>query len=218
MNPTDSQAFLIKICGLKNEADTTAAVAAGASAIGFNFYPKSLRFLTPAAARPLGALVPPQVAKVGVFVNPTAAEILRTLDAVALDVLQLHGSLPEFDSLPAGIRLWRATQVTAEFRLADLSTAFDAHLLDSPTPLFGGSGQSFDWRRARGAPVRVILAGGLRPSNVAQAIETAGPWGVDAASGLESEPGRKDPEKMKVFVEVARSAFLARANPESVSK
>jgi len=228
MNNIDPQGFVIKICGLTTEQDTAAAISAGPSAIGLNFYPKSPRFLTLDQARALASLIPPEIARVGVFVNATAGELTRVLESVSLDVLQLHGTLPDLDSLPNTFRLWRATPVTPDFRFSELSATFEAHLLDSPSPQFGGSGQSFDWRRARGpAGVRVILAGGLNPSNVALAIQTAAPRGVDASSGLEFAPGRKDPEKMKAFVEAARAAFLAlharaaaatTATPEPISK
>lgn len=201
--------FIVKICGLTSARDTTQAVQAGASAIGFNFYPKSSRFLGLEQAQALASLVPPPVAKVGIFVDATAEQLLETLDRVPLDVLQLHGSLP--DSLPLGVPIWRALPVGAQFRISALEPEFEAYLLDSPTPQYGGSGKTFDWTRARGAAVPVVLAGGLNPLNVAHAIETAEPWGVDACSSLESSPGRKDPEKVKAFVEAARQAFLSLA-------
>jgi phosphoribosylanthranilate isomerase len=200
---------MVKICGLTNARDTTHAVQAGASAIGFNFYPKSSRFLGLDQAQNLASLVPSPVAKVGIFVDATAEQLLETLDRVPLDVLQLHGSLP--DSLPLGVRIWRAQPVTPQFRVSALDPEFDAYLLDSPTPQYGGSGKSFDWTRARGSAVPVVLAGGLNALNVVRAIETAEPWGVDACSSLESSPGRKDPEKVKAFVEAARQAFLSLA-------
>jgi phosphoribosylanthranilate isomerase len=197
--------FIVKICGLTAARDTTHAVWAGASAIGFNFYPESSRFLGLDQAQILASLVPPSIAKVGIFVDATSEQLLETLDRVPLDVLQLHGSVP--DSLPLGIRIWRALPVTPRFRVSALGSEFEAYLLDSPTPQYGGSGQTFDWARARGANVPIVLAGGLNALNVAHAIETAEPWGVDACSSLESSPGRKDPEKVEAFVAAARKAF-----------
>ncbi len=142
MNEHVPQEFVVKICGVRTPHATASAVAAGASAIGFNFYPKSLRFLDLPSAKAIAACVPTPVAKVGVFVNPALADIERVLDSVPLDVLQLHGTLPALDSLPAALRLWRASPVGPDFTLSDLDPAFEAHLLDAPSPQFGGSGQS----------------------------------------------------------------------------
>jgi phosphoribosylanthranilate isomerase len=210
-----AQLFIVKVCGLTSACDTTHAVRAGASAIGFNFYPESSRFLGLDQAQILASLVPPTVAKVGIFVDATAEQLLKTLDRVPLDLLQLHGSIPDSlrhilpEVLPQGVRIWRALPVTPQFRVSALGSEFEAFLLDSPTPQYGGSGQTFDWARARGANVPIVLAGGLNALNVAHAIETAEPWGVDACSSLESSPGRKDPEKVEAFVAAARKAFLS---------
>jgi phosphoribosylanthranilate isomerase len=205
------QLFVVKVCGLTSARDTIHAVQAGASAIGFNFYPESSRFLVLDQAQILASLVPPPVAKVGIFVDATSEQLLETLDRVPLDVLQLHGSVPDSLThvLPQGVRIWRGLPVTAQFRVSALGSEFEAYLLDSPTPQYGGSGQTFDWARARGANVPIVLAGGLNALNVAHAIETAEPWGVDACSSLESSPGRKDPEKVEAFVAAARKAFLS---------
>lgn len=212
MNSITSKQFVVKVCGLTSARDTTHAVQAGASAIGFNFYPKSSRFLDLGQARILASLVPPPVAKVGIFVDATIEQLLEAVDRVPLDVLQLHGAVDFLlNSLPEGIRVWRALPVTPQFRVSALGPEFEAYFLDSPTPRHGGSGQTFDWTRARSATAPIVLAGGLNPSNVALAIETAEPWGVDACSGLESSPGHKDPEKVEAFVEAARRAFLSLA-------
>jgi phosphoribosylanthranilate isomerase len=210
LNSLNYKQFIVKICGLTTARDTVHAVQSGASAIGFNFYPKSKRFLSLDQARTLSSFVPPTIAKVGIFVDATLNHLLETLDHIPLDVLQLHGAVP--NSLPAGVRIWRALPVTPQFQVSDLGPEFETYLLDSPTPRHGGSGQAFDWSRARSATVPVVLAGGLNPLNVARAIEVAEPWGVDACSGLESSPGHKDPEKVKVFVEVARKAFSSLAH------
>jgi phosphoribosylanthranilate isomerase len=144
-------------------------------------------------------------------VDASKEQLLETLDHVPLDVLQLHGSLPDSlqHHLPKGVRVWRALPVTQDFRTSALGSGFEAYLLDSPTTQWGGTGQVFDWARVRGATVPVVLAGGLNPSNVARAIESVKPWGVDACSGLESSPGHKDTEKVKAFVEIARKTFLS---------
>lgn len=205
------QQFIVKVCGLTSARDTSHAVRAGASAIGFNFYPESSRFLGLDQAQILASLVPPSIAKVGIFVDATSEQLLETLDRVPLDVLQLHGSVPDSLAhvLPEGVRIWRALPVTPQFRVSALGSECEAYLLDSPTPEYGGSGQTFDWARARCATVPIVLAGGLNALNVARAVEIAEPWGVDACSSLESSPGRKDPEKVEAFVAAARQAFLS---------
>jgi phosphoribosylanthranilate isomerase len=213
LNSINAKQFLVKICGLTSAGDTLHAVHAGASAIGFNFYPKSSRFLGLDQAQLLASLVPPPIAKVGILVDATREQLLEILDHVPLDALQLHGSVPESlrHALPEGVRIWRALPVTPQFHVSALGSEFDAYFLDSPTPRYGGSGQTFDWTRARGAAAPIVLAGGLNPLNVARAIETAEPWAVDACSGLESSPGHKDQQKVAAFVEAARSAFLSLA-------
>lgn len=196
--------MIVKVCGITNREDARAAVEAGAGALGFNFYPKSPRYITPAAAAAISAAVPAGVLKVGVFVNePLAPEIVAEAN---LDIAQLHGDEGAAD-VPAGLRVWKAIRVNEQFRIEDVeSFPAEAFLLDTPTELFGGSGHTFDWSRARGASRPILLAGGLDAENVGTAIRIAQPWGVDACSRLESSPGKKDHSRMARFIAAALAA------------
>ena len=207
MMAIDTQ-FVIKICGIANAQDARDAVQAGANALGFNFYQQSPRFVTVAAAQTIAAGLPDTILRVGVFVNETAETITKIASLIPLDVVQLHGRLP--DPLP-GLRIWRAISVDENFtpdRLSGIEA--DAFLLDAPTSRFGGSGRSFDWSRAAGLKRRILLAGGLDGSNVERGIAAVNPWGVDACSRIESSPGKKDAQKVRAFVAAARKAFEAR--------
>jgi phosphoribosylanthranilate isomerase len=195
--------FLVKVCGITSEYDLETSLEAGANAIGFNFYPKSPRFLSAERARQIVRSVRGDYLKVGVFVNPTEEELMETASLAPLDVLQLHGEPPQ----PAGaVRVWRSAQPGVDRETLDPHV--EAWLLDTPTPQYGGSGQPFDWSLAAGFPRRAIIAGGLDSSNVASAIRVARPWGVDACSRLESAPGKKDPARIQLFVAAALAAFL----------
>ncbi|MGA2182526.1 MAG: phosphoribosylanthranilate isomerase [Bryobacteraceae bacterium] len=192
--------MMVKVCGITCGEDALAAAEAGASALGFNFYAASPRYLTPAAAAAIAAQLPPRVLKVGVFVNEAPASIATIARAVKLDVVQLHGG-----EAPAGFRYWRACRVNNEAVL-DLESAAGAEaiLLDTAVPgMHGGTGRSFAWQVARIEGWRVIVAGGLDASNVRAAIRAARPWGVDACSRIESTPGRKDHTKMTDFIQAA---------------
>jgi phosphoribosylanthranilate isomerase len=206
MESADKTNVIIKVCGITTDLDAAIAVAAGATALGFNFYPQSPRYVSVDQAREIAQGLPPGVLKVGVFVNASLEELTRVRSAVPLDVLQLHGALP--DPSPK-FRLWRSVAVDKHFNISDLTDSYEAYLLDSPTKAFGGSGRTFNWSLTGnpGGTVRLIVAGGLDESNVVAAIEAVRPWGVDACSRLESQPGRKDPVKVKAFVEAARAAF-----------
>ena len=200
--------MVLKICGITNAEDAAAAVAGGATAIGFNFWPRSPRYVAPEQAAEIGC--PPGVRRVGVFVNETPARIREIASLVRLDVAQLHGDESPA-SYPAGMLVWKAARVTAgfDFSAYDDSPA-EALVLDGPAgELYGGSGQPFDWGLAATIRKRIILAGGLDASNVAQAIATAHPWGVDACSRIESAPGKKDHSKMNEFLNAARAALRA---------
>ena len=186
--------FIIKICGITNEEDARVAVDAGANALGFNFYTQSPRYVTPERASEIAKNVQGTFLKVGVFVNSVG----KLADEIALDVLQLHGNCPNYPHR----RVWRA--IRAGERPDDPEV--EAYLMDTPAESFGGSGKTFDWKLAGDSPFRVIVAGGLDATNVAEAIRTAQPWGVDACSRLESSPGRKDPQRVRDFVAAALSA------------
>ena len=205
MSNSASLPFLIKVCGITCEEDAAAAVEAGVNALGFNFYRQSPRYITLGAARRIARGVPPGILRVGVFVNPSEEEVAGFAGEVPLDVVQLHGpSVPKRFSWSCAT--WRAV---AAKRGAVCDCAADAYLLDNVSPAHGGSGETFDWEVAAGFGENVIVAGGLDASNVRLAIETARPWGVDACSRLELSPGRKDPRRVREFVEAATLAFAS---------
>jgi phosphoribosylanthranilate isomerase len=144
-----------------------------------------------------------------VFVNPTEEELLAISSRVPLDVVQLHGTHGPA-KLNDSCRVWRSGPAT--MAREGLDPNVEAWLLDTPSPLHGGSGQSFDWSSALDFPGRAIIAGGLDGNNVEAAIRTANPWGVDACSRLESSPGQKDLKRIKRFVEAALAAFSSQPN------
>ena len=191
--------MMVKICGITNREDALAAVEAGASAIGFNFYRDSPRYISPTGASMIAAKIPPTVWKVGIFVNETPETIARIALDAALDVAQLYGT-----SEARGIRVWRAVRANESLLSHVNDETAEAVLLDTPSDdLHGGTGTSFDWSRAKGLPKHIIIAGGLDASNVRRAIEQAQPWGVDACSRLEKSPGLKDHDKVREFVKAA---------------
>lgn len=183
--------MMIKVCGITRREDALVAAEAGASAIGFIFYPKSPRYITPQRAAVLGEGL--DLWKVGIFVDESPVTVEAVMRAAALDVAQIYGG-----SVPPGTRVWRAFRVTESWSWAGEAEAI---LLDGEK-----NGVSFDWSLARGAAGKVIVAGGLDANNVAVAIRIAEPWGVDASSKLESAPGIKDHDKVRAFVKAAREA------------
>ena len=194
--------MMVKICGITNRGDALAAIEAGASALGFNFYPESPRFIAPELAADLGAGLP--TIKVGIFVNESPASVSRTMQIAGIDIAQVYG-----DAEYKGLRTWRACRVkSGDFTLPDDNNS-EAYLLDGfSADAYGGSGKTFAWSIARKLPKKIILAGGLDASNVREAIEQARPWGVDACSRIEKSPGRKDHEKMKRFIAAAQANNL----------
>jgi phosphoribosylanthranilate isomerase len=214
--------MIIKVCGTTNAADAQAAIDAGATAIGFNFYPHSPRYITPERA---AAIATPGVRRVGVFVNEAPARIAEIARIAALDTAQLHGDESPAD-YPEHLTVWKAARVTPAFKLSAFTRLpVEALLLDGPaatpaseTPipgsrgaaaLYGGSGRTFDWSLAAVSGHRIILAGGLDGHNVARAIAIAHPWGVDSCSRIESVPGIKDHQKMNRYIQAARAALAA---------
>ena len=196
--------MIVKVCGITNAQDAAAAIGAGANAIGFNFYPRSPRYIAPEVA----AQIPTAGARrVGVFVNEDPSRIAEIVRIAALDTAQLHGEEASTD-YPEGVAIWKAARVTATLDFAPyIHTSIEALLLDGPAgELYGGAGRSFDWSLARAATIRIVLAGGLDATNVAQAIAIAHPWGVDACSRIESAPGKKDHPKMLAFIQAALQA------------
>lgn len=196
-----------KICGITRLDDALAAARLGVDALGFNFWPGSKRFVTPAAAREIIRRLPPLVTPVGVFVNQPEAEIVAIAAETGIQVLQLHGDEPP--ELCARLPLPVIKSVPAD-RAADLERlrAYDvqAFLVDTPTTGHGGSGRTFDWSLAAGVAsvAPVLLAGGLTPENVADAVRAVRPWAVDVASGVELSPGVKCADRMSRFLSAAR--------------
>jgi phosphoribosylanthranilate isomerase len=194
-----SNQFIVKICGITTREDGQAAIDAGANALGFNFYPKSPRFISLETAVEIIHQLHGDFLRVGVFVNATDHELLAA--ASFLDITQIHGS---------GNALFPTWRAVAAGTIPPPEPAVEAWLLDTATPAFGGSGKTFDWSLAAGFPYRAIIAGGLDAANVGEAIRIADPWGVDSCSRLESSPGRKDHFRVAAFIENAREAFNAR--------
>jgi phosphoribosylanthranilate isomerase len=187
--------MMVKICGITNCEDALAAVDAGASAIGFNFYRESPRYISHTGAAMIAEKVPANVWKVGVFVNESPETIAKTVIEAGLDVAQLHGS-----SDARGVRIWRAMSPLDPVALAMFGDV-EAVLIDSPADtVSGGSGNTWDWKQAPHLEQKVIIAGGLDADNVRLAIEQAQPWGVDACSRIEKSPGMKDHQKMRRFL------------------
>ena len=197
--------MILKVCGITNQPDADAAIAAGATAIGFNFYSKSPRYLAPEAA---ARIATPGALRVGVFVDAPPARIEVIARLAALDVAQLHGDESPAQ-YPAGLAVWKAARVSAGFDFSQWEGCpAEALLLDGPAAhLYGGAGVSFDWNLARRAGRRIIVAGGLDASNVALAISLARPWGVDSCSRIETAPGKKDHMKMTGFLHAAKAAL-----------
>jgi phosphoribosylanthranilate isomerase len=185
---------MVKVCGITRRQDAEAALEAGASAIGFVFVTRSPRCVTPERAAELGRGL--DIWKVGVFENESAASVEAVMRAAHLDIAQIDGG-----DVPNVPRIWRAFRGAPSKSDAPSSEGLEAILLDGPA-----NGITFDWKEARGAGTKVIVAGGLDASNVAEAIRIAQPWGVDASSRLESAPGIKDPEKIRQFVKAALKA------------
>ncbi len=201
MSATLAPAFTIKVCGITNVHDGQVALNSGANALGFNFYRQSSRYITSASAAAMVKKLEGDYLRVGVFVNATASELENAGAEANLDILQLHGSMP--DTLPLGYRIWQAIAAGSE---PQPHPRVESYLVDTPSAHFGGSGRTYDWRLATYLSARIILAGGLHAGNVAEAIATARPSGVDACSCLESAPGRKDPQLTYAFIKAALAA------------
>ena len=199
--------MIVKICGITNVEDARAAIACGANALGFNFYPRSIRYIGIGDAARIAEEIPPGILRVGVFVNETAARVADLMRRIKLQVAQLHGDETP-DQYPEGVRVWKAVRVDADFTWeAWAANPAEAMLMDGAAAGgYGGSGQTFDWQRVAGAPRQIILAGGLDETNVAEAIRVVKPWGVDTCSRIERAPGRKDHSKMAAFVKAALEA------------
>jgi phosphoribosylanthranilate isomerase len=198
---------LVKICGITSAKDARIACDLGAHALGFNFYEKSPRAIAPAAAWEILCKLPPFVAAVGIFVNWKPAAVAALAQSLHLAAAQLHGdeNPRDVNSCAKHLSVIKAFRVNNDFTLKTLVPfrAASAFLFDAAaaTGQFGGTGRSTDWSVARRAANshRIILAGGLTPDNVAEAIRAVRPYAVDVASGVEARPGKKDPAKLRDF-------------------
>lgn len=199
----------VKICGVTTVADARDAVAAGADFVGLNFHPASPRFLTVDAAREIAAAVP-SVRIVGVFVDRPAEAVRRIVAAVGLHLVQLHGGETPADCEGMGVPVIKALRPRSAAELTALAAPFATEyiLVDSYVPgSSGGTGVSIDPGIIAGVDRRrLFVAGGLKPGTVAAVVQRVRPFAVDVASGVESEPGRKDREKVVEFIRCAKSA------------
>jgi phosphoribosylanthranilate isomerase len=215
--------FRVKICGITTSEDARAIVAAGADAVGLNFFPRSPRYLAPENATNVAAALPKGVVRVGLFVNAPAERIHETANRLSLDLIQLHGDEP-----PEFLDELRGRAVMRAFRLGEEGLAPILRYLESCRELgclpklvlidsfrkgqYGGTGATADWGTAKRYPTEpwhppLVLAGGLTAENVAAAIRAVRPTAVDTASGVETAPGKKDGEMVRQFVEAANETF-----------
>jgi phosphoribosylanthranilate isomerase len=211
----------IKICGITREQDLLAAVDAGADAIGFVFYPKSPRFVTPEQLRVLARAMPPFVSGVALFVNPTVAQVHQVVDAAPISLLQFHGdeTAAECAAIAATVKrpFVRAYRVKPDTTAADLleseaqyraaSPWFTGLLLDTWVDAYGGAGKVFDWSLIpKELAPRVVLSGGLSVHNVTGAVAQVRPFAVDISSGVEASKGIKDARLIAAFIDAVRAA------------
>ncbi|MFL6205292.1 MAG: phosphoribosylanthranilate isomerase [Acidimicrobiales bacterium] len=200
--------MFVKVCGITSEEDALLAVAMGADAVGFNFVPSSPRFLAVSRAADIAKRLPPEILTVGIFRDEARERVVELTNQAGLRAAQLHGHESDADSR------WVRERVAVLIKAfpggdPDLARApsfgADIVMIDSASP---GSGQVFDWSLAEGAPsgLRILLAGGLTPDNVAEAIDRVRPWGVDVATGVESAPGVKDATLVRRFISAAKEA------------
>ncbi|MBA7632169.1 N-(5'-phosphoribosyl)anthranilate isomerase [subsurface metagenome] len=198
----------VKICGITNYKDAAAAVDMGADLLGFNFYPKSPRYIAPAKAVEIINKLPAFIDLAGVFVNESIEKIHETKNFCQLDWLQLHGDeSPQFckQFLSHSVKIMKAIRVKDQKDIERAESFFtDAILLDAFHPeKYGGTGLTFDWNIVGHIGKRIFLSGGINPDNAVAAVEL-GVYGIDVCSGIEAEPGRKDHKKMKKLFENIR--------------
>jgi phosphoribosylanthranilate isomerase len=213
----------VKICGITDFEDARDAALLGADAIGLNFYENSPRFVDPSYASKIIERLPPFIAVVGIFVNHPDPQNLEDFAlSLGLHALQLHGNeTPDYCSMIQRVKVIKAFRVDSNFRV-DMLRNYGSRtfLLDAPCTFdapepsgrsWGGTGRVFDWSQVYGANAfgSIIVAGGLTPDNVSQAVEQLHPFAVDVASGVESRPGRKDYEKMRRFIEAVHRTDVA---------
>ncbi|HXY35831.1 MAG TPA: phosphoribosylanthranilate isomerase [Planctomycetaceae bacterium] len=230
----------IKICGLTDPSQARAIAALRPDAVGLNFYPKSPRFVSAAAARKIADAIGSQIERIGVFVEPSSEELRRTVAECGLSGVQIHSANEQHALGEMAVDAGPVTRRICGFQVGAPGLAHlrnylahhkpgewiaDACLADALVQgMLGGTGQTAPWQVLRDEYLRdewppLILAGGLRPENVAEAIATVRPWGVDVASGVEASPGIKDIERVARFIVEARRAFaeLERGRPAPVA-
>jgi phosphoribosylanthranilate isomerase len=201
----------IKICGITNLEDAEAAIDLGADALGFVFYQKSPRSISPAEAASIISKLPPFISTIGVFVDESPGEIQKIVEKTGSGIVQLHGNEPP-ESCRMPVKIIKGIRVESIESLEPLAIYRDlvsAFLLDTYAPHTpGGTGQVFNWEIAIQAKKfgRVILAGGLNPENISEAVSLVKPYAVDVSSGIELNKGKKDHQKMKLFIERARAS------------
>jgi len=212
--------MIVKICGITCLDDAFAALSAGADSLGFNFYPNSPRYISPTACRTIVREIRPLYPKavlVGVFVNAPVEVVIAILETCGLDLAQLSGDEPPVDVQRLGHKAYKVFRPTSQSEAEALLSAYPlrrdppACLVDAAKPgVYGGSGTLSNWEIARWLAQRapILLAGGLTPENVRKAIEEVRPWGVDVASGVETVPGRKSPERLREFIRAAQPPII----------
>lgn len=196
----------VKICGITNRDDALMAAELGADALGFVFYRASPRYVLPERAREIIERLPPFVTTVGVFVNEKKETVEEVIETSGIEAVQLHGEeSPAYCASLRGVKVIKAFRVRDEFHPERLGHyEVDAYLLDAyQKGLYGGTGKTFSWEMARRGKEygRIILAGGLTPENVRQAVEAVQPYAVDVSSSVEQSPGVKDREQVRAFLE-----------------
>jgi phosphoribosylanthranilate isomerase len=215
----------VKICGITNVEDARTAVDAGADALGFVFYEQSPRHITPAAVHDIVRQLPAKVEKVGVFVEESLDEMEQVAETTGLTGIQLHVKFPhtqcaalhsrttKYMVLRANDLLDAQGEVTSLPWYQDVKESIGAVFLDAGSEtLPGGTGKTFDWVSAVGTvrllqrDIHVVVAGGLTPTNVPEAMRILTPWGVDVSTGVEARPGKKDAEKVRAFIAAVRHA------------
>ena len=202
----------VKICGITNEADAIHAANCGADALGFVFYKESPRNITPGTAAKIIKELPPFLTTVGLFVTEQPEKINQVVEFCGLNTIQLHGDEKPEQCFYERVHVIKALRLRDDLSDQHISSfQVSALLLDAyVTGSYGGTGHCCNWERAEELSSfhRIILAGGLAPQNVIEAIRKVRPYGVDVSTGVESSPGQKDPEKVATFIKRARKALL----------
>lgn len=202
--------LFVKICGITRLEDALSAVNSGADAIGFNFYPASKRYISVPEAASIARKLPRKFLTVGVFVDPRRQDVVAAIEEVKLGAVQFSGNESPVELSGYSVPVYKTIHIKNSASVRELkSYQADAFLLDTyRNGEFGGTGEVFDWKLGREANLfgKVIIAGGLTPKNVAEAVQEARPYGVDVSSGVEISPGKKDLKKIEDFIANARTA------------